>query len=196
MAPPLTAARDRKRPKTPPRGGAPGGDSLLPAEGIERAIFLLRGQKAMLDEALAGLYVVPVKALNQAVKRNIDRFPPDFAFQRTPEEVLRLRSQSVTSKPGRGGRRYPPYAFTKQGVAMRSSVLRGEQAVRVNIEIMRTFVRLRQLVQSNDELARKLVALEKRYDAQFRVVFQAIRDLMAPATTPKARLGLPTEGER
>lgn len=152
----------------------------------------------MLDEALAGLYGVPVKALNQAVKRNLERFPPDFAFQLTPAELAILRSQSVTSRSGGwGGRRSAPYAFTEQGVAMLSSVLRSEHAVRVNIQIMRTFVRLRQLVLSNDDLARKLVALEKRYDAQFKVVFQAIRDLMAPPTErSKGRLGFPTEGER
>ncbi|MCC7542663.1 MAG: ORF6N domain-containing protein [Deltaproteobacteria bacterium] len=197
MASDDSAARARK-PAKGRHATAPAEPSVLPAERIERAIVLLRGQKVMLDDALADLYGVPVRALNQAVKRNLERFPADFAFQLTPEELARLRSQIVTSKTaGRGGRRYAPYAFTEQGVAMLSSVLRSDQAVRVNIQIMRTFVRLRQLVLSNDDLARKLVALEKRYDAQFKVVFQAIRDLMAPPTErSKRRLGFPTEEER
>ncbi|MCC7538989.1 MAG: ORF6N domain-containing protein [Deltaproteobacteria bacterium] len=180
MATSKSRPRVRKDPRAAGRTTVPVGPSLVPVERIERAIVILRGHKTMLDETLAELYGVPVKALNQAVKRNLERFPPDFAFKLTPEEALRLRSQTVTSKTGRGGRRTTPYAFTEQGVAMLSSVLRSEQAVRVNNEIMRTFVRLRQLVQSNADLARKLEALERRCDAQFKVVFQAIRDLMAP----------------
>ena len=162
---------------------------LVPAERIEHAILVLRGQKVMLDSELAALYEVPVKALNQAVKRNLDRFPEDFMFRLNQEEATSLRSQSVTSKAGRGGRRTEPYAFTEQGVAMLSSVLRSPRAVHVNIEIMRAFVRLRQMLQQNTELARKLAALERKYDGQFKMVFEAIRDLMTPAPKEKPRIG-------
>jgi hypothetical protein len=162
---------------------------LVPAERIEHAILVLRGQKVMLDSELAALYEVPVKALNQAVKRNLDRFPEDFMFQLSQEEATSLRSQSVTSKAGRGGRRTEPYAFTEQGVAMLSSVLHSPRAVHVNIEIMRAFVRLRQMLQQNTELARKLAALEGKYDGQFKMVFEAIRDLMTPAPKEKPRIG-------
>lgn len=161
---------------------------LVPPERITRAILLIRGQKVLLDEALAELYGVEVKVLNQAVRRNADRFPNDFMFQLTPEEVLSLRSQTVTLETGRGQhRKYRPYAFTEQGVAMLSSVLRSKRAVRVNIEIMRAFVQLRQMLASHADLARKLAALEKRYDAQFKVVFDAIRDLTTPPEAPKKR---------
>jgi hypothetical protein len=135
----------------------------------------------MLDADLAVLYGVGVKILNQAVRRNSERFPDDFMFQLTSQEVMALRSQVVTLKAGRGEhRKYRPYAFTEQGVAMLSSVLRSSRAVRVNIEIMRAFVRLRQMLASNADLLRKLEALESKYDAQFRVVFEAIRELMEP----------------
>jgi len=151
---------------------------LLPVERITQAILLVRGQKVMLDADLAQLYDVPTKALIQAVKRNEGRFPPDFMFQLDEQEQESLRSQSVTSKEGRGGRRYPPYVFTEQGIAMLSSVLRSERAVMVNIEIMRAFVRLRQMVEGYQELARKVEDLEHRYDSQFSAVFEAIRGLM------------------
>jgi hypothetical protein len=135
-----------------------------------------------LDADLAALYEVDVKVLNQAVKRNLNRFPEDFMFQLTAEEAERLRSQIVTLETGRGQhRKYLPFAFTEQGVAMLSSVLRSPRAVQVNIEIMRTFVRLRQMLAGNAELARKLESLEKKYDAQFKAVFDAIRQLMAPS---------------
>lgn len=135
----------------------------------------------MLDTALARLYEVETRALVQAVKRNIERFPADFMFQLTQKEFDFLRSQSVISNPeGRGGRRYLPYAFTEQGVAMLSSVLRSDRAIHVNIEIMRAFVRLRQMLATHKELAQKLAALEKKYDTQFRAVFDAIRELMTP----------------
>lgn len=147
-------------------------------ERISESILWLRGQKVMLDADLARLYGVETKVLLQAVKRNSERFPEDFAFQVDNQEFENLRSQFVTSN--RGGRRYLPYAFTEQGVAMLSSVLRSARAVQVNIEIMRTFVKLRQLLTSNTELARKLAALESKYDAQFKVVFDAIRELMRP----------------
>ncbi len=162
--------------------------NIVPLTNVESRIFLIRGEKVMLDETLAALYEVEVKVLNQAVKRNIERFPADFMFQLTAEEAALLRSQFVTSKPeGRGGRRYLPYAFTEQGVAMLSSVLRSERAIHVNIEIMRAFVRLRQMLASNAELARKLEALERKYDAQFKVVFDAIRELMTPPEPRKKR---------
>ena len=155
--------------------------TLVPTERIETMILILRGEKVILDADIAGLYGVETRAVVQAVKRNLDRFPKDFLFRLTQNEVLVLRSQSVISK--RGGRRYLPYAFTEQGVAMLSSVLRSERAVRVNVEVMRAFVRLRRLTSVQAELARKLGALEQRYDKQFKVVFDALRELMMP---PKA----------
>src|SRR5690606_9803179 len=143
---------------------------------IESQILLIRGQKILLDSTLAELYGVETKVLLQAVKRNISRFPDDFMFQLTKQEVNHLRSQIVTSSWG--GRRTPPYAFTEQGVAMLSSVLRSPQAVQVNIEIMRAFVRLRRMLADNTELTARLTRLEQRYDQQFKVVFDAIRELM------------------
>jgi len=169
---------------------------LIPSERITGAILVLRGHKVILDSDLAVLYGVENKALHQAVQRNIERFPPDFMFQLTEEEMARLRSQTVTLKKGRGQhRKYLPYAFTEQGVAMLSSVLRSPQAVQVNIEVMRAFVRLRQLLMTNEDLATKLAALERKYDrhdAQFRVVFQAIRELMTPPTSKKRPIGFPS----
>ena len=162
--------------------------ALIPVERIERAILFLRGHRVMLDEELASLYGVPTKRLVQAVRRNIARFPPDFMFQLDREEFAILRSQIVTSRSW-GGRRTPPYVFTEQGVAMLSSVLRSRRAVKVNIEIVRAFVRLRRMLQSNAELAKKLDELEAKYDAQFKVVFQAIRELMAPPPASRKRIG-------
>lgn len=166
--------------------------SNVPAERIEQSILLIRGHKVMLDSDLAALYGVETKVLVQAVRRNIERFPDDFMFQLTGEEFDALRSQFVTSNTGRGGRRYLPYAFTEQGVAMLSSVLRSGQAVEVNIAIMRTFVRLRQILASNEDLARRLDELEGRYDEHFRIVFEAIRQLMAAPESPQRRLGFAT----
>jgi len=164
--------------------------SIVPVERIESSILVLRGHRVILDADLATMYGVDTRELVQAVKRNTERFPADFMFQLTAEEFERLRSQSVTSKPaGRGGRRVAPYAFTEQGVAMLSSVLHSPRAVQVNIEIMRAFVRLRQMLQQNADLARKLAALEKKYDTQFKVVFDAIRELMTPPVKPKRRIG-------
>jgi len=150
----------------------------------------------MLDANLVELYGVETKALNRAVKRNIGRFPGDFMFQLTTEEAERLRYQTGTLKTGRGRhRKYRPYAFTEQGIAMLSSVLHSERAVRVNIEIMRAFVQLREMLSSHADLARRLAALEKKYDAQFKVVFDAIRDLTAPPEPPsKRRIGF-TSGD-
>ena len=160
--------------------------ALNPVEMIEKKILLIRGERVMLDADLAELYEVETFNLNKAVKRNIDRFPQDFMFQLTKEEADSLRFQiGMSKKEGRGGRRYLPYAFTEQGVAMLSSVLNSERAVKVNVEIMRAFVRLRQMLASNAELARKLDALEKKYDHQFKVVFDAIRQLMIPLDTKK-----------
>lgn len=162
--------------------------SLVPVERIEHAILLIRNHKVMLDSDLAALYGVATKVLVQAVKRNLKRFPADFMFVLTKEEFAHLRSQSVTSSWG--GRRTPPYVFTEQGVAMLSSVLHSERAVHVNIEIMRAFVRLRQMLASHADLGKRLDALEAKYDKQFAVVFQAIRELMEPpAEAPKERMG-------
>ena len=150
----------------------------IPVERIQRSILLIRGQKVMLDADLADLYKVETKALNRAVTRNADRFPDDFMFLLTDEEAEILRCQFGTSSWG--GRRYRHRVFTEQGVAMLSSVLRCNRAIRVNIEIMRAFVQLRQLLSSHADLASKMTVLEKKYDAQFRVVFDAIRELMTP----------------
>lgn len=170
--------------------------ATIEIQTIERAIVIVRGQRVLLDADLAEMYGVEVKALNQAVRRNAARFPPDFVLRLTADEARSLRSQTVTleTEPGRGRhRKYPPLAFTEQGVAMLSSVLRSARAVQVNIEIMRTFVKLRALLQENAELARKLSALEKKYDAQFRVVFDAIRELMAPPPSSRRRIGFASE---
>ncbi|MBU6435697.1 MAG: ORF6N domain-containing protein, partial [Nitrospirae bacterium] len=148
---------------------------LVPRERIEQTILLLRGHRVMLDTDLAILYGVPTKRLNEQVMRNKKRFPSDFMFQLSAEEVERLRSQFATLKPGRGQhRKYRPYAFTEQGVAMLSSVLHSERAIQVNIAIMRAFVQLREMIASNKGLARRLTELEKKYDGQFRIVFEAI----------------------
>lgn len=157
---------------------------------LAHRIHVIRGQRVMLDRDLAVLYGVPTKVLNQAVHRHRIRFPEDFMFHLTPEEAAHLKSQSVTSSSEHGGRRHAPYAFTEQGVAMLSSVLRSPRAVAVNIEIMRTFVRLRQLLVTHADLARKLADLERNYDAQFRVVFDAIRQLMEPTdNTVRPKIG-------
>jgi len=158
---------------------------IAPVEQIESKMFLIRGQKVMLSMHLAELYEVEPRVLVQAVKRNIERFPEDFMFQLSPEEFTNLKSQIVTSSWG--GVRTAPYAFTEQGVSMLSSVLRSERAIQVNIEIMRAFVRLRQMLASNVELSRKLAALEKKYDIKFKAVFDAIRDLMTPLDIKKKR---------
>ena len=158
---------------------------LIPIERIEKAILLIRGQKVMLDRDLARLYGVTTGALNQAVQRNLGRFPEDFMFRLSKTELENWRSQFVTSNPAQKmALRRPPYAFTEQGVAMLSSVLRSRRAILVNIEIMRAFVRMRQILAAHADLARKLAALEKKYDAQFKVVFDAIRELMTPPPEP------------
>jgi hypothetical protein len=146
----------------------------------------------MLDADIAAMYEVETRALVQAVRRNAARFPADFMFRLTAREFAALRSQSVISNTGRGGRRVPPYAFTEQGVAMLSSVIRSRRAVHVNVVIMRTFVRLRQLVRDHQDLARQLAALEDKYDSQFHVVFEAIRELMAPVPRRRRLIGFRT----
>jgi len=164
-------------------------------DNLASLIYLLRGEKVLLGEHLAGLYGVSVSVLNQAVKRNIKRFPDDFMFQLTLEEaraILASRSQIVILKRGQNIK-YLPYAFTEQGVAMLSSVLRSPRAVEVNIAIMRTFVQLRRLMDSNRDLARRIEAMEKRYDEQFSSVFDAIKRLIAEddarKAQPKRRIG-------
>ena len=165
-------------------------DQIIPPQRIEKSIFLIRGHKVMLDADLAELYQVSTKVLNQAVKRNKDRFPADFMFQLTDVEFTALRSQIVTLDGGRGRhRKYLPHAFTEQGVAMLSSVLRSKRAVSVNIEIMRAFVRLREISATHKDLANKLATLERKYDAQFTVVFDTIRQLMTPPEPKKRKIG-------
>jgi hypothetical protein len=166
---------------------------VIPEERIEKAILLIRGHKVMLDSDLAELYGVTTKRLNEQVRRNLKRFPLDFMFQLTFDEAAGLRSQIATLKTGRGQhRKYLPYAFTEQGVAMLSTVLNSDRAIEVNIAIMRAFVRLREILSTHKDLARKLDALEKKYDENFRVVFEAIRQLMTPPADPagkKRRIG-------
>jgi hypothetical protein len=167
-----------------------GKGSPVPVEVIERRILLLRDHKVILDSHLAELYEVETRALVQAVKRNHARFPSDFMFQLSTEEARALRSQIVMSnsvaaeRPGRGGRRYLPYGFTEQGVAMLSTVLNSDRAIAVNIAIMRTFVRLRQILATHKELAARVAALEKKYDQRFRVVFDILKQLMEPLPSP------------
>ena len=178
-----------------PRSGAT--ETLVPAERIASAILIVRGHRVMLDAGLASLYGVPTKVLLQAVRRNADRFPVDFMFVLEPDEWEVLRPQIVTSKGNRGGRRYAPFVFTEQGVAMLSSVLRTPRAIAVNIEIMRAFVRLREVLAANSELAKRLDQLEARIDLRLAdqdqaivEILQAIRALMnPPASTPKRKIG-------
>jgi hypothetical protein len=176
---------------------------VLKPENVAQLVFFIRGEKVMLDADLAKLYGVTTKALNQAMRRNKTRFPEDFAFRLSREEFDNMRSQIVTRSRGRSGiwsqivttsQKYRrsdslPVAFTEQGVAMLSSVLRSARAVEVNIAIMRTFVQLRRLMDTNRDLARKIEALEKKYDEQFAVVFEAIKQLIAPPAPPKKEIG-------
>ena len=153
-------------------------------------IRLLRGERVMLDADLAVLYGVEPRSLVQAVKRNISRFPADFMFQLSPAEHASLRSQNVILNARRGThRKCLPYAFTEQGVAMLSSVLRSPRAIHANIEIMRAFVRLREVLATHEQLAKKLAKLERKYDAQFKIVFDAIRELMTPEPKQRRRIG-------
>ena len=161
--------------------------SLISSAKVENLILRIRGHNVMLDKDLSDLYKVETKYLSRQVTRNIDRFPKDFMFVLTEKEFENLRCQFGTSRWG--GRRYLPRVFTEQGVAMLSSVLRSKRAVKVNIEIMRTFVKLREMLASNAQLSRKLNALEKKYDVQFKVVFDAIRQLMTPLAAKKKQIG-------
>jgi len=166
------------------------GKQIIPMEIIERKIFLIRGQKVMLDKDLAQLYDVGTRELNKAVKRNVDRFPSDFMFLLSKEEFQNLMFHFGTSRWG--GTRKPPYVFTEQGVAMLSSVLRSKRAVQVNITIMRAFVRLRELLATHKDIALKLDELEKKFathDKHIRSIFEAIRQLMAPAPKPTREIG-------
>jgi hypothetical protein len=151
-------------------------------ESIERKIYLIRHQRVMMDSDLAALYQVPTKVLVQAVKRNLQRFPHDFMFQLTQEEFKILRSQTVTSSWG--GRRYPPFAFTEQGVSMLSSVLNSELAIQLNIHIIRTFIRIRELILTHKDLQKQIENMGKKYDRKFQVVFEAIRQLLEPKPNP------------
>jgi len=185
-------------------------NQLIPIERVEKLILLLRGEKVLIGQQLAELYGVPVKVLIQAVKRNRDRFPEDFMFQLSREEFDHLKSQFVTETAGEGLRsqfvtlkrgqhpKYLPYAFTEQGVAMLSSVLRSDRAVQVNVAIMRAFVSLRRMLAGNDILARKLAGLERRlegHDQAIKSLFDAIRELMAPPAKPKREIGFYTIGK-
>ena len=166
--------------------------TVIPQEVIENKILLIRSKKVMLDKDLAVLYGVQTRTLNQAVKRNVQRFPEDFMFQLTREEAEKLlRSQFVTLKRGRHYK-YLPYAFTENGVAMLSSILNSEGAIEVNIQIMRTFTRLREMLLSHKDLQRKIEEMEKKYDYQFKVVFDAIKQLLEPSEKPKKRIGFLT----
>lgn len=169
--------------------------SIIPQQIIESKILFIRGKKVMLDRDLAILYGVETRILNQAVKRNIKRFPEDFMFQLTKEEMEDWKSQFVISNKDRMGLRKKPYAFTENGVAMLSSVLNSERAITVNIQIMRTFTKIREMLVSNTKLARKIEALEKKYDTQFKVVFDAIRQLMSPPETKRKKIGFGREVE-
>ena len=166
--------------------------TLVARERIEQTILVIRGHNVMLDSDLAQLYGVTVGRLNEAVKRNEERFPNDFMFQLTKAEFENLKSQIAISSSKWGGRRHAPYVFTEQGVAMLSSVLRSKRAIQVNIAIMRAFVQLREMIASNKGLARRLTELEKKYDGQFRVVFEAIRELMAEPQPKSRRIGFKT----
>lgn len=157
-------------------------EELIPAEVIERKIYLIRGHKVMLDKDLASLYDVKPIRLREQIKRNLKRFPDDFMFQLNDQEIDSMVSQNaIPSRKHLGG--YNPYVFTEQGVAMLSTVLNSDRAIEVNIQIMRAFVKLRELIATHKDLARKLTDMEKKYDSQFKVVFDAIRQLMAPPST-------------
>ena len=166
--------------------------AIVPVERIESLILLMRGHKVMLDSDLAELYGVTTKRLNEQVKRNQERFPGDFMFQLTTEETNALRSQTATSKRERGGRRYRPYAFTEHGAIMAASVLNSHRAIEVSVYVVRAFVKLREMLRTRKELARKLAELEKRiegHDEEIVAPFEAIRQLMEPPEKPSKRIG-------
>ena len=159
--------------------------SVIPVERIASSIYLIRGEKVMLDSDLAALYGVETRALNQAVTRNIERFPQEFAFQLSQDEFHSLISQIVTSKSGRGGRRKLPWVFNEQGVAMLSSVLRSKRAIQVNISIMKTFVRMREVLATHKDLARKV----EKHDKEIAVLYDYLDRLLTPPQSPKRKIG-------
>jgi len=171
----------------------PAQNAIVPTPLISQKIFFVRGTRIMLDADIARLYGVATKNLNKAVKRNATRFPADFMFQLSPKDLHSLRFQTGTSNLGRGGRRYAPYAFTEQGIAMLSSVLRSTRAVQVNVAIMRTFVRLREMLTTHEELRRKIDAMEKRYDARFQAIFDTIRQMLETPIPAKRQIGFHTK---
>jgi len=161
--------------------------SVIPAERIEKSIFLIRGQKVILDRDLAAIYGAPTFRFNEAVKRNRDRFPEDFMFQLTQEELETLISQNAMPKPGRGGRRTLPYAFTEHGAVMAANILKSPLAVQMSVTVVRAFIKMREMLIEQSDLAKKLSDLEKKYDEQFKVVFEAIRQLMTHPKGPERR---------
>jgi len=165
----------------------------IPIERITDKIYLIRSMKVMLDRDLADLYQVETRALKQAVRRNIERFPADFMFELTAEELQNWRSQFVTSNPEKMGLRHFPMAFTEQGVAMLSSVLRSKRAIQVNIQIMRAFTQLRRMLAGYEELKNKIDSMEKKYDKSFRAVFDAIKQLLEIESRPKREIGFTAE---
>jgi hypothetical protein len=169
---------------------------LIPLERIERSILLIRGEKVMLDRDLAAIYGVTTKALNQAVKRNGTRFPEDFMFRLTRDEVAELnRSQIVTGSQKHRDPRFPPFAFTEHGALMLANILNSRRAVQTSVHVVRAFLRLRQMLASNADLTRKVEALEKKYDGQFKVVFDAVRRLMSPAEPKRREIGFHVKPE-
>jgi phage regulator Rha-like protein len=168
--------------------------AVISVDAIVSKIISLRGERVMLDRDLANMYGVEIRVLKQAVRRNIDRFPDDFMFELTKKEQDSLRSQFVTLKRGQHSK-YPPFAFTEQGVAMLSSVLNSDHAIGVNIAIMRTFTRLRKMLVTHKDLKRKIEAMEKKYDEQFRIVFEAITQLIEEDEKPKKKIGYLKESQ-
>lgn len=166
----------------------------MPIERIEQKIYVIRGERVMFDSDLADIYGVPTRALNQAVKRNLKRFPEDFMFRLTADELENMRSQIVTAS--KRNVRFPPYVFTEHGAIMAANVLNSERAVEASVQVVRAFVKLRQMLASNAELAKKVEALEKKYDAQFKVVFDAIKQLMMPPDKPKGGIGFIVKAKR
>ena len=168
-------------------------NGLIPTEIIENKIYLFREQRVMIDRDLAEMYGVTTKVLNQAVSRNMERFPNDFMFKLSLYEAKRLRSQIVTSNVGRGGLRWQPYAFTEQGVAMLSSVLKSPRAIAVNIQIIRTFTKIRQILIEHSDLRLRVEAMERQYDENFKIVFDAIRRMLDDDAEPKTEIGFRTD---
>jgi hypothetical protein len=163
--------------------------NIIPTERIEKSIYLVRGQKVILDKDLASIYGVPTFRFNEAVKRNINRFPDDFMFQLTIEETELLISQNAISKPGRGGRRTLSYAFTEHGAVMAANILKSPIAVQMSVIVVRAFIKMREMLSGQRDLTKKLSDLERKYDHQFKVVFDAIRALMEPPEKPRKKIG-------